>query len=334
MPLSRSSARLLQLLFGFAVSGLLIWLAFRNTPFRDVWDRIQAVHVAPMLLAVVVATLPFPLRVPRWRLLLRREDATALPSRPLWHAIAIGFAGNNILPFRLGELLRMGAITRLGPVPFPSALSSVAIERVIDALTAVTLLGIGLLFVELPVGVDLQSKATLVGVLCVVVLLAAMLVARYPALAILPIRKLIPAGKVQLTLIGIVERVVMGLGALRDPRRAMPVVLWSLVIWSVNAAAFWVAFGAFGIDVSFAGALILQGMLLVGIALPQAPGFAGGFEYAIWLALTQLFRVPSDLALAYAVTYHVTTFVPITVLGVWSLLSTGVTIKSAREVAV
>ena len=71
---------------------------------------------------------------------------------------------------------------------------------------------------------------------------------------------------------------------------------------------------------------------MIGIALPQAPGFVGVFESAIVFTLL-LYGVDEGVALAYAIAYHVLTFVPITVLGVHSLVTTGFSLRSAREAA-
>lgn len=332
-PPERGLRRALQLVMGLAVSAGLIWFAFRRTPFSDVWQEITAMRIAPMLLAVILATVPFALRVPRWALLLRDDDGQPIANRKLWHAIAIGFAANNVLPFRLGELLRMGAISRLAPVAFPAALASVAVERVIDALTAAALLALGLLLVELPPDSTIAAKATTVGILALIALAAAIAVARWPRLATGPIRALCPAGRFQDVLLSVVERLAAGLGALSDRRRAVPVVAWSLAVWLINGSAFWMAFAAFNIEVSFAGALVLQSVLMIGIALPSSPGYVGVFETAIMVALATLFGVPERVGLAYAIAYHVLTFVPITLLGVHSLLTTGLSFKSAREAA-
>ena len=67
-----------------------------------------------MLLAVVLATLPFPLRVPRWRLLLRQDDGGPVGWPADVARVAIGFAANNVLPLRAGEVVRMMAVSRLG----------------------------------------------------------------------------------------------------------------------------------------------------------------------------------------------------------------------------
>lgn len=323
----------LKLLLGIGVSGALIWWTFRDTPFADIWVQIRTMRVAPMVAAVVVATLPFYLRVPRWAILLRHEDGSEIRRSSLWHAVAIGFAANNVLPFRLGEVIRMGAITRLAPVPFPSALASVAVERVIDALVALSLFAIGLLVTNLTDAAGTADKARVVGIVALAALTGAVIVARWPTLATTPIARIVPAGKFRDALLNVVVRVVTGLSALGDPRRALPVLGWSVVIWLVNASSFWIAFFAFGIEVPFTGALILQGVLLIGIAVPSTPGYAGPFEAAIKATLLVLFGVPDEVALAYAVAYHIMTFVPITLLGVYYLNSTGLSLKRARDAA-
>lgn len=330
MQRSHSGGRWLQLIVGLALSVGLIWYAFRETPFSDVWSRIVAMHRWPMFVAVVLATLPFLLRVPRWSLLLRHEDGSPIRPRHLWQAIAMGFAANNTLPFRLGEVLRMGAISQLAPVPFPSAFSSVAVERVLDALTAIALLSGALILVDLPAG-ELGQRAHMAGILGLALLVGAIAVARWPRLALGPLDAIVPTGRFRDALVGIVTRVIAGLAALGDPKRALPVIGWSVVIWCVNASAFWVAFRAFDIDIGFGGALVLQGALLIGIALPSTPGYAGVFEAAIWGTLLTLFGVQMEIGLAYAIAYHVLTFVPITVLGVHALFTSGLSVRAMRE---
>jgi glycosyltransferase 2 family protein len=91
---------------GVAVSvGLLAW-AVRGVSLQDIWQKIRAAHPAPLTLAAIIATLTFPLRLIRWRLLLPDRDGRRYPAAALWHAIALGFMANNILPLRAGELVR------------------------------------------------------------------------------------------------------------------------------------------------------------------------------------------------------------------------------------
>ncbi|MGH7594504.1 MAG: lysylphosphatidylglycerol synthase transmembrane domain-containing protein, partial [Gemmatimonadales bacterium] len=281
-PPERRSARALQIGLGIAVSGVLVWLAFRHEPFADVWAIIRTAHAATMCVAVALSTVPFVLRVPRWRLLLRHHHGGAIAVPPLWNAIAIGFAANNLLPLRAGELLRVAAISRLAPVSFAAALSSVAIERVLDALVVVTLLGVGLVGGQLPLNSGMTAKAEWIGVLCLVAMLLAIGAAWRRDAAMRRFERLLPSGPASAKLVAFVDNVLRGLGAMRDPRRAAPVILWSVVIWLVNASAFFVAFRAFGFAVPFSGALVLQGAVMIGIAVPSTPGYVGVLDTAIY----------------------------------------------------
>ena len=70
-------------------------------------------------------------------------------------------------------------------------------------------------------------------------------------------------------------------------------------------------------------------VLVFGISVQLTPGFLGQFEAAIVAALA-LYGVPKDLASSYAIAYHAATFVPIILLGAWSLARTPVALSDLR----
>jgi len=300
----------------------------------EVVNHLRDARIGPLLAAVALATLTYPMRLVRWRLLLRDVDGGALPAAPLWHAVAIGFMANNILPFRAGELVRLLAATRLAGARFSAVLSSVAVERVLDGLTVVALLSIYLLASDLPPdvsvgGVSLRHAAQVSGILGAVALTAALLVVVFPLAAERVIRRVLPAGRFAERLVSLIEGIRHGLMVLRSPALLAGSVLWSIIIWVTNALAFFVAFKAFGIPVGFLGALLLQGVLVFGISVQLTPGFLGQFEAAMVAGLA-LFRVPAGLASSYAIAYHATTFLPIILLGAWSLARTPVALSDLR----
>ncbi len=284
-----------------------------------------------------MATATFPIRMFRWRLLLRAADGAPLPAGPLWHAVAIGFMANNLLPFRAGELVRCYAAARLTGERLTAAISSVAVERVFDGLTVVALLSFALFAADLPssiviggVPVSIARAAWIAGTLSAAALAIALAVVLAPDRAESLVRRLLPAGRFTERLISVIEGFRHGLATLRSPTRLTGVVAWSLVLWLVNAASFRIAFAAFGLPVGFAGALLLQGLLVFGIAVPSTPGYVGVFEAVIGAVLL-LYGVPASRGAAYALVYHATTFLPIILLGAWSLARTGLTLGEMRQ---
>jgi glycosyltransferase 2 family protein len=318
--------RALPAILGVAVSVALLAWALRGVSAEAVLRHIAGARPGPLTAAVVVATLTFPLRLIRWRLLLRDEQGKRYPSGPLWHAIALGFTANNLLPLRAGELIRSYTAARLTEARFTTVISSVAVERIFDALTVVGLLTFALLTSDLPssvmiAGTSVTQFARVAGVAGMVALLLAIMVVAAPLAAERLIRRLLPSTRLADRTVDLIEGVRHGLTVLRSPARLAGVIFWSLVLWLLNAWAFYLGFAAFDIPVSYAGALLMQGLLVLGISVPSTPGFFGPFE-AVIVATLALYGVPGSLAFSYAIAFHVTTFVPITLLGLWSLTRT------------
>jgi len=105
-----------------------------------------------------------------------------------------------------------------------------------------------------------------------------------------------------------------GLSVLRAPRRFASVLMWTVLHWLCNALAFWIGFRAVGIETPFSAALFVQGIIAIGVAIPSAPGFFGVFE-AIAKESLAVYGVGPDLAVAWAIGFHILSFIPITVIG-------------------
>jgi len=315
--------RSLPAIIGVGLSvGLLAW-ALHDVSLSEVLRHIRSARPGPLTVSVILATITFPIRLVRWRLLLRDERGQALAAGPLWHAIALGFMANNVLPLRAGELIRSYTAARLAPARFTTVISSVAVERIFDGLTVVSLLTLALFSSDLPGsaaigGRSVAQLARIAGAMGLVALLGAAMVVAAPETAERVVRRLLPHSRAADRVIDLIEGVRQGLGVLRSPARLTKVVFWSLVLWLVNAFAFYVGFAAFDIPVSYPGALLLQGLLVLGISIPSTPGFFGPFE-AVIVAVLALYGVPGSLAFSYAIAFHITTFIPITLLGLWSM---------------
>ncbi len=323
-------------LLGVVISvGLLAWAA-RGVNFGEVVGHARRADPWYLLLAVAVATSCFAIRAFRWRDLLRGPGDAPIPLGALWHATAAGFMANNLLPFRAGEVVRGVVAAKLGGVGLPAALASIAMERVFDGLTVVGLLVFGLFLADLPpdvavAGVSVTRAATVAGLLSAGAFVAAAVLVAAPAWSARIAQRVLPAG-LAARVDALVHGLASGASAVRSPARLVRIALWSIAHWLVNAAAFWIAAKAFAIPLGFGAALLLQGVLIFGIAVPSTPGFIGPFE-AVIVAVLALFAVPQDVAFSYGLTFHLTTFVPITLLGLVSLSRASLTLAGVRAEA-
>lgn len=326
---------MLPIVLGVVVSAAVLWWTVRGLRLADVVAEVRAARTGPLLMAVALATLTFPLRALRWRSLLRDQDDRPIGAGPAWHATAIGYMANNTLPLRAGELLRGYAATRLAPVRLSSALASIAVERVFDALTVLGMMTAALFAAGLPAdtrigGLALPDLARRIGLFAAIAFVSATAVLLRPHAFALLIERVVPFPGVARKLIALLEGVRAGLAALRSPQRLAAVVGWSVVIWLVNAFSFLALFPAFRMEVGLAGAILVQSAIVFGIAVPSSPGYVGVFEAAIVLSLA-LFAIPQDRAFAYAITYHAATFFPIVLLGFVSLARTPLGWRELRQ---
>ncbi|MEP6692407.1 MAG: lysylphosphatidylglycerol synthase transmembrane domain-containing protein [Gemmatimonadaceae bacterium] len=305
----------------------LVWTV-RGIDVHEVSAALRDASVPLLLLAAVVATIPFGVRARRWRTLLD-PVAHHLPLGPLWRSVAIGAMITNVMPGRPGEFARAYALTReTDRVRFSAAFASIVADRVFDAVAVLLWLLAVVASPYFPKGA-LASGSIASWIIVGVALCAAGLGALYaivffpgPLLALYDrVTGRLPAklrDRVRATIVSFTE----GLGALRSPRRFAAVLAWSLVQWLINGCAFWLAFLAVGIHAGLGAALFLQGLIALGVALPSSPGFVGVFEALAKIGLP-IFGVSQTLAVTWAVGFHLFTFLPITLFGFYYLWRLG-----------
>ncbi len=306
---------------GFVLSGGVLWYTLRGVNFTDVWAVLQSSNWLLFGACTVVATCVFPLRARRWRTILEPVSGR-IPFGPLWRSTAIGVMMNNVFPLRAGEFGRALALTREEPrVPISTALGSLAVDRIFDAIVLFALMFGAMLDPAFPPGVRLLGQTipqlaaggiTLMFALIVICYAVVLQHERVLALVGAAARRIAP--KYEEAIVRFVEHGVGGLAVLKDSRRFLAVLFWAIAHWVVNAFGIYLGMLAVGIQVPFVAALFLQGVLAIGVAFPSSPGFVGVFELSATLGLS-VYGVPKELALSWALGYHALTFVPITAMG-------------------
>ena len=323
---------------GFVLSAVALYFAFRGIEFAKVADSVRHANLGLLLLAVVVATCTFPLRALRWRPILD-PIAPGLPFAPLFSATVIGMMINNVVPVRAGEVARAYALSRSTPrVAFPAAFASLAVDRVFDVIVLFGLMFLAMLDASFPRGATVYGRPVASYALSGVLLVVGLLVAMY-AVVLLPERVLAVYEAVARRIAPALEArgraaivsIIHGLSVLRSPGRFAAVFGWTVAHWLCNALAFWLAFRAFGIGAPFSAALFLQGLIAIAVALPQAPGFFGVFELFGQLGLG-FYGVPHDTGVAWAITYHALTYIPITLMGAWYFARAGMSMGEIGSV--
>lgn len=309
-----------RVIAGLLVSALFLYLALRGVDFRRVGEALRDANywwLVPGVLAIVLSIL---LRVVRWRLLF--HPRTGLRFASVFGALNVGYLVNDLLPMRLGEVVRAYLISQREAVSATHALSTVAVERVLDMVVTVAYLAVLIPFVELPAGSagKVQVVAAVAVAALLLMLVAGALPARAHRLARLGTRFL-PQGAAR-RLHGLLDHFLEGFAVLSVPRVALPVVVLSVVLWALAALALYCVLFAFDLWLSPAAPFFVLALVSVSFVVPAAPGHIGVFHWTVMTALAA-FQVQEDLARSYAFLAHLVAFLPPMLMGAAYLWRTG-----------
>ena len=323
---------------GLAVTAVCLYLAFRNTDWEAAAEQARNANYFLLLLSAVAATGMFPLRAIRWRAILD-PVAPSLPLGPLWRSIAIGMMVNNIALLRAGEFARVFALTRQVPaVSFSTGFASLIVDRVFDAVVVLLLLAVSVFAAGFPAttqigGYSLSHLAFGFAAVPLGMLVVLYALVFFPATLIrlfeLMARRVSPA--VEQRGGDMLRKFAEGLSVLRSPGHFIVVFWWTLLHWLLQPLAFWLGFRAFGIDVPWSAALFVQGVVVILVALPGAPGFFGQFEFGGKFALA-LYGIAESTASTWALVFHVASFIPITLLGAYYSAQLGLSMGEMKAV--
>lgn len=304
----------IKLIAGLLLSGFLVYLSVRGIDFQSVVRGLTTIRYGYALLFLAVAFLMQVLRSVRWGMILRPLEK--IDQFTLFSVSNVGFLAIIAIPARIGELARPYLITKKSRIPMTCAVGTIFVERIFDSLGILLIAVLTPFFTSVP---PWLTRASLIffwitiGFLTVTIFLVikrdALLKALNPFFCRLSEKKAL-----------LVERLFHqfsdGLKIITDFKLLVQVSFLTVMIWLVDVAAIYILFIAFGFNLPPAAAVVLMIVLIIGIAIPTAPGFVGNWHFFCILGLG-IFGVPRPEALSFAIIYH---FLSIGILIVLGLL--------------
>ena len=313
-----------KLLAGLVLSAFFLWLALKDAQLSEVWGAVQAADYTWMVPMVLLTLVSFLLRTWRWQVLL--ASAQRVKFWPLLSSTFIGFMGNNVLPARLGELLRVQAIRTAAGVSRSAALGSLVMERILDISMLLVF------FLVVLVAGKLPPEVKSWGIYLVVVLvpvLAAVIVFRFQPKPFLRILEKVAPGRLRPRLLAMASNFHVGLGALENGRELGLAAFLSVPMWATLVGVVVCGFRALSLDLTTEAGVITLVIMAVGTMVPSAPGFIGTLQYAGTLALTQ-YDVDPSVALSFTLLYHASQWFPVTAVGLVFFLQQHLSLDQLR----
>ncbi len=313
---------------GLLISLFFLFLAFRGVKLNEAWQALSTANYLYIIPALVAYFIGVWLRAWRWRVLLR--PVKDLSARRLFPTVVIGYMANNILPARLGEVVRAYILGENEKVSKSATLATIVVERMFDGLSMIGFMIVILWLFPLGAGsgADLLQGILLVGApLFLIALIAFFVIASSRSLALRLVGfavRFLPAGlrdKVNHVIVAFLD----GLAVLRSPKDVVVVFVLSVIIWLFEASMYYIVMLGFNFRQPFYVLLLATAAANLFTIAPSTPGYVGVFDFPVRATLTT-FGVAESTAISFTLVLHAALWVPVTLLGVFFLWRAGLSL--------
>jgi glycosyltransferase 2 family protein len=309
-----------KLWLGLLISGVSIYLALRKVDLSALWKVISGSNVHYFFLACLINLLLMFLRAWRWKILLGPIKKTGFSNRFL--SILIGFAGNCVLPARLGEFIRADVLGQRESISKSSTFATIVVERLADGFTLLLILLIGILGVQFPenmMPVSTGLKSAGLTLFCSYVLIIIFIIGfkMHPEVYLKVLNKLLffLPSKLKSRAIDIMRRFELGLTPVKGLYGWTMLLAYSLILWSLSLLQIQFIEHSIGISLPFISTFIILSMASFGVMIPSAPGYIGAFHLAVQYGF-MFFGVSREVGLSAAILYHASFFFPTILFGI------------------
>ena len=294
---------LIQAIVSVVALAAVVWWASRQEAPELPSSRSAIAWLAGATGLYVIATL---LRCERWHRILqltgvgaKRTDSYALTT--------VGYMGNNVLPARAGEMLRVVLLAKRSDAGKRSLFGTVVAERMLDAiaLAVIFMLVVFGLLRDANVPTDKPVLVMGIGVVVAAVALVVLLILRRRG-ALERLREFV--------------RPLAGAPRALLSREGVVLLVGSFMIWAVEASVYLAVAQATSLDISAMGALYIMAFTNLVAMLPAGPGYVGTFDAAVVVGVKAVGGTGSQ-AVSYLLLLRFVLFVPITIVGLVVLVA-------------
>jgi uncharacterized protein (TIRG00374 family) len=288
---------IIRAVVGAAVSVIALWFVLRSVDLERTAEILGQADLRWVAFAAGLLTLDLSFRALRWQRLLR--PIAAIRYLPMFGYLLIGYLANNILPARLGELVRVHYLGDREGISRASALGTVVVERVVDLVAVVAIASVALLVLSVR---GIVASAVLVGA-AVAGLFLAVLVLGIVAHRIPGADRLATIIDRWPTIRSLARSLQGGLAVASRPRTLAEALLVTAASWTVAILSFAAVGQAIGVELSIGQAALLSSGVALASAVPAGPSNLGTFEFAA-VEIGKAIGVPADSAFAMALLVH------------------------------
>lgn len=303
-------------LLGLVVSVVALAFIVRQVDLAKTADILSHAVVGWIAVMLLFQIVDLALRAIRWQRLV--EPIHHVRFLPMFGYLLIGYLANNVLPARLGELVRCHYLGDREGISRTTTLGTVVVERVVDTAVVVAIASLAIVTLHVR---GLVASAVLLG-LAVTGLLIFALALGLAAHKLPGADRIVAFAERYPRVHDLAGKLRGGLAVAGKPRTLMEALVLSFAAWGATVVAFEAAGQSLGIQMTTAQASLLAAGVALASAIPAGPSNLGTFDLAA-VEIAATFGLDRETALALALVAHASILIVTSAGGVISLLALG-----------
>jgi len=295
------------------ISIVLVYLSVREINLQDVFRVLKKIQFSYVIFFIILVILMQWLRSYRWGVIL--QPLEKIDQLSLFSVTSVGFLAIAAIPARIGELARPYLIAKRSTIKMSSALGTILVERVLDGFSVLTIAVVVLFYTDLPSWMIISSVLFFSLTVVIFCCILGLIWRREKALII--INKILGKFPEKFThkIDELIHHFIDGFQVITNIKFLLYLFFLSALVWLLDVLAIYILLLAFGFTLPVMASFVVMIILIVGIAIPTAPGYIGNWHLACVLGLS-FFGLAEAEALSFAVVYHFLSIALVVVLGV------------------
>lgn len=285
----------------WALLTIALVVAGRDLPWANAISALRTMSPGYLVIAVALNFAILPLWMLEWSL-LKPRDVPVHRDR-MFEVVTLTASIHNAVPFLAGEAAAIGLLIAAG-LQRGAAVSVLAMDQLLVGVAKLAVLSAAALLAPIPSWLSAGVLSLVAGVLLLFVVL--LLLAHFGAVITSQLRETETRGR---ELVAKLTGLGAYLTALREPSLAVRVFGLAFLKKALELGAIIAIQAAFGIDPSFAPAVLVLAALAVTTSLPVAPANLGVYEATVFATYRYL-GIDAEAALAMAIVQHLAFLLP------------------------
>lgn len=288
-----------------------LYFSFRGIDWKNFLSTILTGKYIFLPIVLLISSSNYFIRALRWRVLLSNEKKIRAPQ--VFWANMVGYLGNAIFPARAGEVIRAVYLGNEQGISSSFVFATCLVERLADVFAlvligSISIFSLGLFSGEILSGFIVIFSIGVLGVIFIVLLPKV----KDPVLNW--IRRFKFFEKIDKSTEKLINNLSYGFKVFRNKKSLIYFILFTGVIWTVDALGFMVTASMFHLPISFSQSLVTLAAMGLASAIPSTPGYVGVYQFVAVVVLVP-FGYSQESTLAFITVVQIIGFLEVILWG-------------------